>query len=408
MRKAPHTIVGLDIGTTKVCALVGQVHQDGIDIIGCGSQPSRGLKKGNIINMESTVDAIKRAVEEAETMVGFDIRSVTTGIAGNHIKGFQSNGAIAIKDRQIKKTDIRQVLDAAKAVVIPMDREVIHILPQEFIVDDQDGIKDPMGMAGVRLEARVHIVTGAVTSAQNIIRCANRTGLNVSDLVLQQLASSESVLTDDEKELGVVFVDLGGGTTDLAIFCKGSICYTTVLPLGGDHITSDIAIGIRTPISAAEEIKKNHGCALSYMVDEKELIEVPGIGINTSRTITRQTLCQIIEPRMEEIFNLIHKEILKSGYKEFLASGLVLTGGTSLLKGISAMGEKVLGLPIRIGCPQRVGGLSDIVCNPIFSTGVGLLLFGKQQQTNGFHDRVGSTPLGKVGRKMRKWFEEAF
>lgn len=406
MSKNPNIIVGLDIGTTKICTVVGEVSHDGIKIIGCGLQPSRGIKKGSIINIDSTVESIKKAVEEAEGRVGFNIRTVVTGIAGSHIKGFNSNGVIAIKDKEVKKGDVRRAMDAAKSVVIPMDREVIHILPQEFVVDDQDGIKDPLGLSGGRLEARVHIVTGSVTSAQNIIRCTNRTGLNVKDIVLQQLASGESVLTDDEKELGVVLIDIGGGTTDIAVFSKGSIRYTAVLALGGDQITSDIAIGIRTPLSCAEEIKKSHGCAFASLVDSKEHIEVPSIGENRPHPISRKMLCQIIQPRVEEMLNLIQKELLKSGYREFLAAGAVLTGGTALLKGIPELGEQILHIPVRIGCPQGVDGLTEVTQNPVYSTGVGLVLFGSREKPKGFNGNGGEKIFSKFSEKIKKWFEE--
>ena len=407
MSKNSETIVGLDIGTTKICTVVGEVRENGITIIGCGLQPSRGIKKGVIINMDSTVESIKKAVEEAEKSVGFNIKTVVTGIAGSHIKGFNSNGVIPIKDKEVKKGDIRRAMDAAKSVVIPMDREVIHILPQEFVVDDQDGIKDPLGLSGGRLEARVHIVTGSVTSAQNIIRCTNRTGLNVQDIVLQPLASGESVLTEDEKELGVMLIDIGGGTTDIAIFSKGSIRYTAVLPLGGDHITSDIAIGMRSPLSAAEDIKRQYGCALTSMVDSKETIDVPTIGENKPRPIARKMLCQIIQPRMEEMLTLMQKELLKSGFKEFLSAGAVITGGTALLKGIEELAQQVLHLPVRVGYPQGVGGLTDAMNNPIYATGVGLVLFGSRAKTNGVNGGGGGKhAMSKLGQKVKKWIEE--
>lgn len=407
MSKNPETIVGLDIGTTKICTVVGEMRDNEVSVIGCGLQPSRGIKKGVIINMDSTVESIKKAVEEAEKTVGFNIKTVVTGIAGSHIKGFNSNGVIPIKDKEVKKGDIRRAMDAAKSVVIPMDREVIHILPQEFVVDDQDGIKDPLGLSGGRLEARVHIVTGSVTSAQNIIRCTNRTGLNVQDIVLQPLASGESALTEDEKELGVMLIDIGGGTTDIAIFSKGSIRYTAVLPLGGDHITSDIAIGMRSPLSAAEDIKRQYGCALASMVESKETIEVPTIGENRPRPVARKMLCQIIQPRMEETLTLIQKELLKSGFRDFLSAGVVITGGTALLKGIGELAEQVLHMPVRIGYPQGISGLTNGMNNPIYATGVGLVLFGSRAKTNGFNGSGGGeNGFSKLGQKMKKWFEE--
>jgi cell division protein FtsA len=406
MSKNPDAIVGLDIGTTKICAVVGEVRQNGISIIGHGVQPSRGIKKGVIINMDSTVESIRKAVEEAEAQVGFNIRTVLTGISGSHIKGFNNTGVIPVKDREIKKGDVRRAVDAAKSVVIPMDREVIHILPQEFVVDDQDGIKDPVGLSGGRLEARVHIVTGAVTSAQNIIRCTNRTGLNVKDIVLQQLASGESVLSEDERELGVMLIDIGGGTTDIAIFSKGSIRYTAVLPLGGDHITSDIAVGIRTPLSAAEDIKKHCSCSQAVSAESKETVEVPAIGESKPRPVAKKMLCQIIQPRMEEILTLVQKELLKSGFREFLSAGAVITGGTALLKGITELAEQVLRMPVRIGYPRGVSGLDDSMNNPMYATGVGLVLFGTKEKTNGFNGGSGENAFTKISHRMQKWFEE--
>ncbi len=404
--KNPDAIVGLDIGTTKICTVVGEVRQNGISIIGHGLQPSRGIKKGIIINMDSTVESIKKAVEDAEAQVGFNIRTVLTGISGSHIKGFNNSGVVPVKDREIKKGDIRRAVDAAKSVVIPMDREVLHILPQEFVVDDQDGIKDPVGLAGGRLEARVHIVTGAVTSAQNIIRCTNRTGLSVKDIVLQQLASGESVLSDDERELGVLLIDIGGGTTDIAIFHKGSIRYTAVLPLGGDHITSDIAVGIRTPLSSAEEIKKQCSCSTASLAEGKETIEVPAIGEKKPRPVAKKMLCQIIQPRMEEILMLVQKELLKSGYREFLSAGAVITGGTALLKGIAELAEQVLRMPVRIGYPQGVNGLDEALNNPIYATGVGLVLFGTRVKEASFTSGNGHHVITKFTHTLKKWFED--
>ncbi|HEY1416430.1 MAG TPA: cell division protein FtsA, partial [Myxococcaceae bacterium] len=330
-QKGGEIVVGLDIGTTKICAIVGELTEGGIDIIGIGSHPSKGLRKGVVVNIEATVASIRRAVEEAELMAGCEITTVYTGIAGGHIKGFNSQGIVAVKDKEVREADITRVIDAAKAVAIPMDREVIHVLPQEFIIDDQGGIKEPLGMSGVRLEAKVHIVTGAVSSAQNIVKCANRTGLNVADIVLQPLASSEAVLGEDEKELGVCLVDIGGGTTDIAIFSGGSIAHTAVIALGGNNLTSDIAIGLRTPAHEAERIKQRYGCALASMVDKDETIEVPSVGGRQPRVIGRQILCEILEPRVEEIFQLVHREIQKCGFEDLLASGVVITGGSTLL-----------------------------------------------------------------------------
>ena len=349
-KRRDELLVGLDIGTTKICAIVGEFGDDGgIDIVGIGTHPSRGLRKGVVINIESTVESIKHAIEEAELMAGCEISRVFTGVAGGHIKGFNSHGIVAVKNREVAEDDVRRVIDAAKAVAIPMDRETIHIIPQEYIIDDQDGIKKPVGMFGVRLEAKVHIVTAAVTSAQNIIKCANRTGLNVADIVLQQLASSEAVLTPDEKELGVALVDIGGGTTDIAIFAEGSIVHTSVISIAGNHVTKDIAIGLRTPEAAAEKIKQRYGCGMTSMVDKDETIEVPSVGDRTPRVLSRQILCEIIEPRCEEIFMLVQREIQQTGYADMLASGVVVTGGQSSMEGIVELAEDVIGLPVRRG-----------------------------------------------------------
>jgi cell division protein FtsA len=354
-------VVGLDIGTTKICAIVGEVTAEGIDIVGIGTAPSKGLRKGCVINIESTVGSIKRAVEEAELMAGCEIHSVYAGIAGGHIRGFNSHGIVAVKDREVNEADIERVIDAAKAVAIPVDREVIHILPQEFVIDDQDGIREPLGMSGVRLEAKVHIVTGAVTSAQNIVKCAQKCALNVSDIVLEQLASALAVLSEDEKELGVALVDIGGGTTDIAIFHGGSIQHTSVVAIGGHHMTNDIAVGLRTPAEEAETIKKRWGCASTRMIRPGETIEVPSIGGRKSRELSRQILGDILEPRVVEIFELVQREIEKMKLTELLASGVVLTGGSTLLPGMVEMAEEVIGLPVRLGVPQGIGGLVDVV-----------------------------------------------
>src|SRR5262245_2297041 len=409
MARKDNIVVGLDIGTTKICAIVGEVTDDGIDIIGIGSAPSTGLRKGVVINIASTVEAIRRAVKEAELMAGCEISTVYTGIAGGHIRGFNSHGIVAVKDNEITQADVTRVIDAAKAVAIPMDREVIHILPQEFIIDGQDGIKEPLGMSGVRLEAKVHIVTAAVTSAQNIIKCANRTGLNVAAIVLQQLASSEAVLTEDEKDLGVCLIDIGGGTTDLAIFSDGAIVHTSVLPLGGNHLTTDIALGIRTPQEEAEGIKQKFGCALVEQVDQGEMIEVPSVGGRRPRSLSRQILCEIIEARVEEIFQLIREEIRNTSYEDLLASGVVLTGGTSLLPGIADIAEDVLGLPIRFGAPKKIGGLVDVVRSPAYATGVGLVQYGAKNMTREFaHPAKSAGAYRKMTGRVREWLGEIF
>lgn len=401
-------IVGLDIGTSKVCAVVGEMTERGMEIIGVGSHPSQGLRKGVVINIESTVDSIKKAVEEAELMAGCEINSVFTGIAGGHIKGFNSHGIVAVKNREVTQRDVDRVIDAAKAVAIPMDREVLHILPQEYLIDDQDGIKEPLGMSGVRLEAKVHIVTGAVTSAQNIIKCCNRTGLNVVDMALEPLASAEAVLTPEERELGVALVDMGGGTTDIALFHDGAVKHTAVLAIGGNHLTSDIAAGLRTPIGEAERIKQRFGYARTSMVTKDERVEVPSVGGRNSRTISRQILCEIIEPRLEEIFQLIRREITKSGYQGSLASGVVMTGGSTLLPGMIEMAEGIFTMPVRLGVPTHVGGLIDVVSSPIYATGVGLVLYGMKRQEKNFFRIRENNLFAKVKNRMVDWFSEFF
>lgn len=401
-------IVGLDIGTTKICAIVGNLTPDGLDIVGIGTSPSRGLRKGVVINIESTVESIRKALREAELMAGCEIKSVFAGIAGGHVKGFNSQGVIAIRNREVTREDIERVIDAAKAVAIPMDREVIHVLPQEFIIDDQDGIKEPLGMSGVRLEAKVHIVTGAVASAQNIVKSCNRASVNVSDIVLEQLASSDSVLSADEKELGVALIDIGGGTTDIAIFVDGAIKHTSVLSLGGNHLTNDIAVGLRTPMAEAEKIKKQYGCCMTPMVGKDETIEVPSVGGREPRVLSRQLLAEILEPRVEEIFTLVNREIIRSGYEELIASGVVITGGTTILPGMPELAEQIFSLPVRRGVPQGIGGLTDVVNSPIYATGVGLVKYGSRN-LKAHKFMIGQENLfDKVVRRMREWFSEFF
>lgn len=408
MAKKEDLIVGLDIGTTKVCAIVGEVTEDGIDIIGIGSHPSKGLRKGVVINIESTVDSIKRAVSEAELVAGCDITSVYAGIAGGHIKGLNSHGIVAVKDKEVGENDLVRVIDAAQAVAIPLDREVIHVIPQEYIIDDQDGIKEPLGMSGVRLEAKVHIVTAAVTSAQNIVKCANRCGLNVADIILQPLASAEAVLTPDEKELGVALVDIGGGTTDIVVYSEGAVVHTSVLTLGGNHVTNDVAVGLRTPAGEAERIKQKYGCALSSMVQKDETIEVPSVGGRKPRILSRQILSEIIEPRVEEIFSLVRQEILKSGYDDRIASGVVITGGSTILEGMPELAEQVFNMPVRRGTPRAIGGLVDVVKSPMYATGVGLVIAGsKGNDTHRFKVRE-SNIYHKVKGRMKEWFGEIF
>jgi len=401
-------IVGLDIGTTKICCIVGNLVDDGLEIVGIGTSPSKGLRKGVVINIESTVEAIQKAIREAELMAGCEIKSVFAGIAGGHIKGLNSQGVIAIKNREVTSEDLQRVIDAAKAIAIPMDREVLHILPQEFIIDDQDGIREPLGMSGVRLEAKVHIVTGAVASAQNIVKCCNRAGVDVADIVLEQLASSEAVLSADEKELGVALVDIGGGTSDIAIFSEGAIKHTSVLSIGGDHLTNDIAVGLRTPMGEAEKIKQAYGCCLTSMVGKDETIEVPSVGGRDPRVLSRQLLAEILEPRVEEIFSLVNREIIKSGFEELIASGIVITGGSSILPGMPELAEQVFNLPVRRGSPAGIGGLIDVVNSPIYATGVGLVKYGSRH-TKIQNFRIGEANVfDRVVKRMKDWFGEFF
>jgi cell division protein FtsA len=407
-KRAENLIVGLDIGTTKICCIVGNMTEEGLEVVGIGTSPSKGLRKGVVINIESTVAAIQKAIREAELMAGCEIKSVFAGIAGGHIKGLNSQGVIAIKNREVTSEDLQRVIDAAKAIAIPMDREVMHILPQEFIIDDQDGIREPLGMSGVRLEAKVHIVTGAVASAQNIIKSCNRAGADVADIVLEQLASSEAVLSSDEKELGVALVDIGGGTSDIAIFSEGAIKHTSVLSIGGDHLTNDIAVGLRTPMAEAEKIKQAYGCCLTSMVGKDETIEVPSVGGREARILSRQLLAEILEPRVEEIFSLVNREIIKSGYGDLIASGVVITGGSAILPGMPELAEQVFNLPVRRGNPLNIGGLTDVVNSPIYATGVGLVKYGSQN-TKVQNFKIGEKNVfERVSQRMKEWFSEFF
>lgn len=402
-------IVGLDIGTSKVSAVVGEVSEErGVDVIGIGIHPSRGLKKGVVVNIESTVQSIQRAVEEAELMAGCQINSVYAGIAGNHIRSLNSHGIVAIRDKEVTANDVDRVIDAARAVAIPADQKIIHILPQEFIIDNQEGIKEPIGMSGVRLESKVHMVTGAVSAAQNIIKCVRRCGLEVDDIILQQLASSYSVLLDDEKELGVCLVDIGGGTTDIAVFTEGAIRHTAVIPIAGDQVTNDIAVALRTPTQNAEEIKVKYACALAQLATAEESIEVPSVGERPPRRLARQTLAEVVEPRYEELLTLVQAELRRSGFEDLIAAGVVLTGGSSKMEGLMELAEEILHMPVRIGAPQSVSGLTDVVRNPIYATGVGLLLFGH----NNMHERgaqsVSSGSFKSVWDRMKSWFQGNF
>jgi cell division protein FtsA len=409
-RSDRNLLVGLDIGTSKVVAIVGEIKTDGaLEIIGIGSHPSRGLKKGVVVNIESTVQSIQRAVEEAELMAGCEIHSVYAGIAGSHVRSLNSHGIVAIKDKEVVQGDVERVIDAAKAVAIPADQKILHVLPQEYIIDTQEGIRDPIGMSGVRLEAKVHIVTGADSAAQNIVKCVQRCGLAVDDIVLEQLASSYAVLTEDEKDLGVCMVDIGGGTTDIAVFGGGAIRHTAVIPIAGDQITNDIAVSMRTPTQYAEDIKIKYACALSQLANPDETIEVPSVGDRPPRRLARQTLAEIVEPRYEELFGLIRDELRRAGLEEQVATGIVLTGGSAKMEGAIELAEEVFHMPVRLGVPQYVTGLSEVVSNPIHATGVGLLLYAKSNMES----QRTEAPLLAGGMKnllerMKAWFQGNF
>jgi len=401
-------IVGLDIGTSKVVAIVGEVTDDGqIEVVGIGSHPSRGLKKGVVVNIESTVHSIQRAVEEAELMAGCDIHSVYTGIAGSHVRSLNSHGIVAIRDKEVSPGDVDRVIDAAQAVAIPADQKILHILPQEFLIDSQEGIREPVGMSGVRLEAKVHMVTGAESAAQNIVKCVQRCGLEVEDIVLEQLASSFAVLTDDEKELGACLVDIGGGTTDIAVFSGGAIRHTAVIPIAGDQVTNDIAVSMRTPTPYAEEIKIRYACALSQLANPDETIEVPSVGDRPPRRLARQTLAEIVEPRYEELFTLIRDELRRSGFEEAIAAGVVLTGGSAKMEGAVELAEEIFHMPVRLGVPHGVTGLADVVRNPIHATGTGLLLYGRANATQPAPRIVGDG-VKTVMERMKSWFQGYF
>jgi cell division protein FtsA len=408
MAKKNTIVVGLDIGTSKVCAVVGEMTERGVDIIGVGCHASAGLRKGVVINIESTVSSIKRAVQEAALMAGCEIHTVFAAISGGHIKSFNSHGIVAVKHKEVTQRDLDRVIDAAKAVAIPLDREVLHVLPQDYIIDEQDGIKEPLGMSGVRLEAKVHVVTGAVTSVQNVVKCCNRSGLNVAEIVLTPLAAAEAVLTDEERELGVVLVDMGGGTTDITVFHDGTVKHTAVLSIGGNHVTNDIAAGLRTPFGDAERIKQRYGFAKAAMAMGQERVEVPSIAGKEAGTVSRQILCEIIEPRLDEIFELVQKEIAKSGFDGSLASGIVATGGAMLLPGAVEMAVRSFGLPVRLGVPMQVGGLIDVIDNPIHAAAVGLVLHGMKGQERGVARPRDDKMLAKVKHRMSDWLSEFF
>ena len=404
-------IVGLDIGTSKVVGMVGEVGPDGeIEVVGIGSHPSKGMKKGVVVNIESTVQSIQRAVEEAELMAGCQIHSVYVGIAGSHIRSLNSHGIVAIKDKEVFAHDLERVIDAAQAVAIPADQKILHILPQEYVIDNQEGIKEPLGMSGVRLEAKVHLVTCAANAAQNIEKCIRRCGLEVDEIILEQLASSYSVLTEDERDLGVCLVDIGGGTTDIAIFTDGSIRHTGVIPIAGDQVTNDIAMALRTPTQHAEEIKIKYACALTQLAGAQETIKVPSVGDRPPRDLSRQSLAEVVEPRYDELFTLIQSELRRSGYEDMVPAGIVLTGGTAKMEGVVELAEEIFHMPVRVGYPQTVKGLNDIVRNPIYSTGVGLLQYGVEHQNEEGPLGLGksSGPSESIWSRAKAWLQSNF
>lgn len=404
-QSASQIIVGLDIGTSKVVAIVGELGTDGsIEVIGLGSCPSRGLKKGVVVNIESTVQAIQRAVEEAELMAGCQIDAVYAGIAGSHVRSLNSHGIVAIRDKEVTRADIDRVIDAAQAVAIPADQKVLHIVPQEYLIDSQEGVKEPLGMSGVRLEAKVHLVTCAVNAVQNIEKCVRRCGLDARDVILEQLASSYAVLTEDEKELGVCMVDIGGGTTDIAVFTEGAVRHTAVIPIAGDQVTNDIAMALRTPTQNAEELKMKYACALTQLAGSDETIMVPGVGDKAPRSLSRQALAEVVEPRYDELFTLVQAELRRSGYEDVLAAGIVLTGGSSKMEGVAELAEEIFHKPVSIGLPRGVKGLTDIVRNPIYATGVGLLMYGRTQEQQ--HRQRGGRRVTQESfvDRLKTWF----
>ncbi|AJD47389.1 cell division protein FtsA [Isoalcanivorax pacificus W11-5] len=403
-------IVGLDIGTSKVVAIVGQVNAEGaMEIIGIGSQPSRGMKKGVVVDIEATVRSIQRAVEEAELMAGCQIHSVYAGIAGSHVRSLNSHGIVAIRDREVLHADIDRVIDAAQAVAIPADQKTLHVLPQEYVVDNQEGVREPVGMSGVRLEAKVHLVTCAVNAAQNIEKCVRRCGLEVEDMILEQLASAYAVLTEDERELGVCMVDIGGGTTDIAIFTEGAIRHTANIPIAGDQVTNDIAMALRTPKQYAEEIKMKYACALTQLAGADETIKVPSVGDRPPRTLSRQNLAEVVEPRYDELFTLIQAELRRSGFEDLIPGGIVLTGGSSKIEGAAELAEEIFHMPVRLGMPQGVAGLTDVVRNPIYATAVGLLLYGQRMEQEGRGGRRETSSNGTDWlEKVKSWFKGNF
>jgi cell division protein FtsA len=408
-RDSKKLIVGLDVGTSKIAAIVAELKPEGgFEIIGMGSSPSRGLKKGVVVNIETTVNAIQRALEEAELMADCKIREVYTGIAGSHIRSFNSQGMVAVKDKEVALADIERVVDTARAVQIPNDQQILHVLNQEFIIDGQEDVREPLGMSGVRLEVKVHIVTGAVSAAQNIVKCVRRCGLEVRDLVLQPLASAMAVISDDEKDLGVALVDIGGGTSDLVVYTHGAIRHTAVIPIAGDQITNDIAMALRTPTKDAEDIKERYGCALSQLADSQDMVEVPGLGEREPRQLSRKTLAEVIEPRVEELYSLVQTELRRSGYEELLSSGVVITGGSSVMQGMVELGEEIFHMPVRVGYPAYQGALAEAVRHPRHSTGVGLLLAGLQQLRSRELARMNAGSFRQVMERMKTWFTGNF
>ena len=416
-KEQKNIIVGLDIGTSKIVAIVAEMKPEGsgsdgnnggFEIIGMGTHPSRGLKKGVVVNIETTVSAIQRALEEAELMADCKISEVLTGIAGSHVRSFNSQGMVPIKDKEVTQFDIDRVIETAKAVQIPNDQQILHILNQEFIIDGQEDVREPLGMSGVRLEVKVHIVTGAVSAAQNIIKCVRRCGLEVRDLVLQPLASATAVVSEDEKDLGVCLIDIGGGTTDMAVFTHGAIRHTAVIPIAGDQITSDIAMALRTPTKDADDIKMKHGCALSQLADPQEMIEVPGVGDRGTKQLSRKTLAEVIEPRVEELYSLVQSELRRSGYEELLSSGIVLTGGSSMMQGMVELGEEIFHMPVRVGQPSYNGGLAEVVRHPRYSTAMGLLIEGMQQYRLQEIARTQTGAFQQLLDRMKAWFKGNF
>lgn len=409
IKEDKNLIVGLDIGTSKIVAIVAELQPEGtLKVIGLGQHVSRGLKKGVVVNIESTMQSIQRALEEAELMADCKINNVYTGIAGSHIKSLNSHGMVKIKDAEVSQMDVDRVVETARAIALPADQQILHILTQEFIIDGQEDVREPLGMSGMKLEVKVHIVTGAVAAAQNIVKCIKRCGIEVSDLILQPLASSLAVLTEDEKELGVCLVDIGGGTTDIAVFKQGAIRHTAVVPIAGDQMTNDVAVAFRTPTQAAEEIKIKHGCALRQLADPREIVEVPGVDGRDPRQLSVQTLAEVLEPRVVELYELVLNELRRSGMEEMIASGIVITGGSAMMRGMVELGEEIFHMPVRLGMPRYVGGLSEVVSNPRYATGVGLVLMGKQQLERHLNGQLESSSFGRVLEKMKSWFQGNF